>query len=64
MGWKQGEAIHHPPPPSSLFTVPTMATTETKPAAKDDAAPLLDVLEEDDEFEVRGWMMSEMRLEW
>ncbi len=31
-----------------------MATTETKPAAKDDAAPLLDVLEEDDEFEVRG----------
>jgi hypothetical protein len=41
-----------------------MATTETKPAAKDDAAPLLDVLEEDDEFEVRGWMMSEMRLEW
>ncbi|GAB5033564.1 Hypothetical protein NocV09_01400980 [Nannochloropsis oceanica] len=28
-----------------------MATTETKPAAKDDAAPLLDVLEEDDEFE-------------
>lgn len=30
-----------------------MATTETKPAAKDDAAPLLDVLEEDDEFEVR-----------
>jgi len=32
-----------------------MATTETKPAAKDDAAPLLDVLEEDDEFEVREW---------
>lgn len=31
----------------------TMATTEPKVAAKDDAAPLLDVLEEDDEFEVR-----------
>ena len=31
-----------------------MATTETKAAAKDDAAPLLDVLEEDDEFEVRA----------
>lgn len=47
---------HHHPLPSrpSSFTVPTMATTETKPAAKDDAAPLLDVLEEDDEFEVRG----------
>jgi hypothetical protein len=30
-----------------------MATTEPKVAAKDDAAPLLDVLEEDDEFEVR-----------
>ena len=29
-----------------------MATTEPKAAANDDAAPLLDVLEEDDEFEV------------
>jgi hypothetical protein len=36
-----------------------MATTETKAAAKDDAAPLLDVLEEDDEFEVCAHMRAD-----
>lgn len=44
LSFKQSDAI-----PFSA----TMATTEPKVAAKDDAAPLLDVLEEDDEFEVR-----------
>ncbi|EWM23966.1 hypothetical protein Naga_100027g21 [Nannochloropsis gaditana] len=42
LSFKQSDAI-----PFSA----TMATTEPKVAAKDDAAPLLDVLEEDDEFE-------------
>ncbi len=31
------------------------ATEQQAKAAKDDGAPLLDVLEEDDEFEVGGW---------
>lgn len=46
--------IHHLIDPyNTTHSTHTMATTtEPKAPAKDDAAPLLDVLEEDDEFEV------------